>query len=235
MKILLLLFTPWAIIYTLEQPATTKEMDASRFCILVESSDKVYASWDTRFWLYFPNHPIVGGDSYEFSCDVMAEKKASASSYTNAEPGAYLHWSGVGTIDFDTKWTTFKSSGLFMDESGGGFSIAFYLNDFARANKYYFDNISLKINGMEVIENGDCENPFNTASFRSQEKGGNIVPSRIVNYSIIGGDYTGITNMVNTTNDIEVYNLNGQRQPALSHGGNVIRMEDGTTRKVVVK
>ena len=177
------------VIHKMEQPAATKEVDVPRNCILVESSDMVEAAWDTQFWLYFPNDPIPAGASYEFSCDVMAEKKASAGTQTHKDPGGYIHWSGVGTVNFETEWTTFTSSGTFMNESTDGYSIAFNLNDFAGANKYYFDNISLKINGKEVIENGDCEDPSNTNSFRTKESRGATVPSRIVDH------YTQIVSM----------------------------------------
>ena len=36
-------------------------------------------------------------------------------------------------------------------------------------------------------------------------------------------------------NDIEVYDLNGLRQPTMHRGVNIIRMNDGTTKKVLVK
>ncbi|MBR6121911.1 MAG: endo-1,4-beta-xylanase [Prevotella sp.] len=165
-----------------EQQAATKEVDVPRNCILVESGDLVEAAWDTQFWLYFPDDPIAEGDKYEFSADVMAQFKASSGTQTHVEPGAYIHWAGVGTVPFETEWTTFTSSGTFTSECNGGISIAFNLNDFAGANKYYFDNISLKINGKEVIQNGDCEDPTNTASFRTKEQRGQTVPSRIVDH-----------------------------------------------------
>lgn len=165
------------------------EVKAPRRCIRVNSDDMVEAAWDTQFWLYFPSDPIPAGASYEFSCDVMADKAATAGTQTHKEPGGYIHWSGVGTVNFETEWTTYTSSGTFMNESTDGYSIAFNLNDFAGANKYYFDNLSLKINGKEVLENGDCEDPSNTNSFRTKESRGATVPSRIVDH------YTQIVSM----------------------------------------
>ena len=171
------------VVYRLEKQASTKEVDYPRNCILVESDDMVEAAWDTQFWLYFPNDVIAAGDSYEFSIDVFAQHNATSGSQTHKNPGGYIHWAGVGSLTFDeTDWTTYKSSGTFAAESGGGYSIAFNLNDFAGANKYYFDNISLKINGKEVIQNGDCEDPNNTVSFYTKEKRGETVNSRIVDH-----------------------------------------------------
>lgn len=166
----------------MEMPSATKEVEVKRNCIMVESDDMASAAWDTQFWLYFPDHPIAGGDSYEFKMNVRADKEATSGTQTHTEPGNYIHWSAVGTVPFKTEWTEYSASGTFMAESAGGISIAFNLNDFAPANRYYFDDISLKINGVEVIQNGDCEDPNNTASFRTKEKQGATVPSRIVDH-----------------------------------------------------
>ena len=141
--------------------------------------------WDSQFWLYFPDSPIAAGDTYEFSVDLMANKKATAGSQTHKDPGAYIHWAAVGTLPFEEEWTTFTSSGTFGAESDGGYSIAFNLNDFNPANIYYLDNISLKINGKEVIKNGNCEGD-NTDSFRSKEfPSSEILPSTIVDETVV--------------------------------------------------
>ena len=170
----------------LELPAATKEVDVPRNCILVESDDMVAYPWDTQFWITFPDHVLNAGDSYEFSCDVYAQYKADGPSQLHRSPGDYAHWDGVGTIPFTTEWTTYTKSGTWntvvSQGSGNPYSIAFNLNETAPANKYYFDNISLKVNGVEVIQNGDCEDPTNTYCFRTKEKRGNIVPSRIVDH-----------------------------------------------------
>ena len=62
-------------------------------------------------------------------------------------------------------------------------------------------------------------------------------------YNIIEMDYpSGIEDIdVDTDfdndfdNDFEVYDLNGLRQPTMHKGINIIRMKDGTTKKVLVK
>ena len=169
--------------YTAEPELT--EIRENRRCIKVVSDDLADAAWDTQFWLVFQDHPIHTGDSYEFSIDLMANKKATAGSQTHKAPGGYIHWAAVGTLPFEEEWTTFKSSGTFNDAAQeGGYSVAFNLNDFAEANIYYFDNISLKINGQEVIKNGDCEGT-ETTSFVTKEKRGATVPSTIVDETVV--------------------------------------------------
>ena len=165
-------------------PGVLTEVKEKRRCIRVASDDMADAAWDTQFWLYFPDNVIHAGDSYSFSADIMANKAATAGSQTHKEPGGYIHWSGVGTLPFTENWTTFTSSGTFANESDGGYSIAFNLNDFAEANLYYLDNISLKINGTEVIKNGNCEGT-DVSSFYTKEKRGSTVNSTIVDETVV--------------------------------------------------
>ena len=146
-----------------------KTQDVEKTCIVVESQDMVSAAWDTQFWLYFPDSPMKQGDSWEVSMEVRAEKEASAGTQTHIGPGGYIHWAAIGTVNFTPEWETYTASGTVAAEMNGGDAIAFNLNDFPNANKYYFDSISLKINGTEVIVNGSCDDPAGTANFVAKE------------------------------------------------------------------
>ena len=157
-------------------PVTKKE---ERTCIIVESDDMVEAAWDTQFWIV-ANQTINAGDAWEVKMSVRADKAASPGTQVHANPSEYLHWNAIGNVSFSTEWSKFSASGTFDAAAAGGKSIAFNLNDFAEANKYYFDDISFTINGVEQIVNGDCDDPEGTANFVSKEKRGNMVPSRIV-------------------------------------------------------
>ena len=163
--------------YTPEQQ--WEEFEEAVTCIKVISDDMVEAAWDTQFWLVV-DKPFSAGDSWEVSMRVRADKAASAGTQTHKEPGGYIHWAGIGTVNFTTEWTTYEASGTIPAEGDGGWSFAFNLNDFAEANTYYFDDISLKINGVEVIVNGNCDDPNGTANFVAKEMRGGIVPARIV-------------------------------------------------------
>lgn len=157
-------------------PVTKTE---ERTCIIVESDDMVEAAWDTQFWIV-ANQTINAGDAWEVKMSVRADKAASPGTQVHANPSEYLHWNAIGNVSFSTEWSKFSASGTFDAAAAGGKSIAFNLNDFAVANKYYFDDISFTINGVEQIVNGDCDDPEGTANFVSKEKRGNMVPSRIV-------------------------------------------------------
>ncbi|MBR5686730.1 MAG: leucine-rich repeat domain-containing protein [Prevotella sp.] len=58
----------------------------------------------------------------------------------------------------------------------------------------------------------------------------------IIEMDAPGEDLGVITNMVDyTTDDTKVYDQNGRRQPTMRHGVNIIKMKDGSTRKVLMK
>ena len=51
-----------------------------------------------------------------------------------------------------------------------------------------------------------------------------------------GDDETGLSDLLSGEKEVEgIYNLQGVRQPRMQKGVNVIRMADGTVRKVIVK
>ena len=163
-----------------------KTQDVERTCVEVVSQDMVSAAWDTQFWLYFPDSPMKEGDSWEVSMDVRADKEASAGTQTHVGPGGYIHWAAIGNVNFTTEWETYTAKGTVDASMNTGDAIAFNLNDFKNANKYYFDNISFKLNGVEVIANGSCDDPKGNANFIAKEyPAGAGSPARIVDHYTI--------------------------------------------------
>jgi len=139
--------------------------------------------WDSQFWLVLPEStPMHTGDSWEVSMNVRADLECSIGTQTHKEPSGYIHWAAIGNVPFTPQWTQYTASGTVSAEQDGGWSIAFNLNDFASANNFYFDDISFKLNGVEMIQNGDCEDPNNKVSFVTKEDRGDLVPSRIVDH-----------------------------------------------------
>ena len=167
----------------MEEKPSIEEVE--RTCIMVESDNMVEAAWDTQFWLVFEGVAFKPGDSWSVSMDVRADKEASAGTQTHNAPGEYKHWAAIGTIDFTPEWETYTNSGSMTSEQDGCYSFAFNLNDFGEANRYYFDNISFKLNGEELIVNGNCDDPTGTANFVAKEKRGNPGPARIIDKYIV--------------------------------------------------
>lgn len=156
--------------------------------LVITSSDMEEFAWDTQFWI-MANQPFHAGDKYEFKADVRADLPASAGSQIHKGAGDYLHWSAVGSINFTTEWETYTANGDIPSEGDGGQSIAFNLNDFASANKYYFRNVVFKINGKDVINNGNLATDDNS-SFISKESRGDIL-NTVIQPSI---SYTKLVN-----------------------------------------
>ncbi len=161
-------------------PSQTHEEFVKRECLQVITDDKVSDPWDSQFWINFAGVSFQSGDTWEVSMDVRAKKEASAGTQVHKEPSEYLHWDAIGSVNFTTEWETYKKNGTCSAEWAGGHSIAFNLNDFADANEYYFDNISFKLNGQELVVNGACDFGGSTESYVSKEMRGNLVPSRLV-------------------------------------------------------
>lgn len=140
-----------------------------RRCFIVHTGDKVAEAWDSQFW-FKTTDGYPEGASYEFSALVRADHNAKASTQIHNGPGEYVHWAAIGDINFTQEWTKVTAAGT-LDKAGK--SIALNLNEDPTANNYYFDNISLKINGTEALVNGDAEGT-ETSGFFVKEKQGDI-------------------------------------------------------------
>ena len=96
---------------------------------------------------------------------VRAEKDAKISTQAHAMPSQYIWYIGVGDINVTTEWTTFEKeftvSAQQASGSAGDFqTIAFNLAELKEANKYYFDDIKIKIiEKAKPVENWEtlCE------------------------------------------------------------------------------
>lgn len=155
------------------------EVTVERRCIEVSSDDMVDAAWDTQFWI-MTDATFAEGDKWELTMNVRATYSASIGTQTHKGAGEYLHWAGCGTVNFTPEWTEYKASGTMDGSMAGGHSFAFNLNDFAAANAYYFDDISFKINGVEMIKNSSCDDDNMKDNYIAKEKRGGIVPATFV-------------------------------------------------------
>ena len=151
-----------------------KTIHDERRCIKAHATARHSEAWDNQLWLV-PGS-FANGASFVFSAEVRADKPAFASTQIHNAPGSYVHYEALGNINFTTEWKTVTVSGKF---SAAGQSIAFNLSELAEENNYYFDNVSLKIGGVEKLKNGDFEGT-DVSSFRVKEYGGSIGAPTIV-------------------------------------------------------
>ena len=157
-KILFTLFLPLMLLL----PAMSARADGgeSNHCLKVSAADKVESNSDSRFWIILDeDNPSKMGDAVIVTMDVRADKEAVISTELHSNPGMLVSSGGVmDNIHFTTQWQTVRYAWTYANPTWeGGYSFAFNLNDLSEANNYYFDNISIKINGNEVVINGDVE------------------------------------------------------------------------------
>lgn len=150
------------------------KIDEQRRYLKVEASAKTSEVWDNQFWV-ITSAPFSAGQHYVFTADVRADKQAKASTQIHNDPGSYVDYNAFGDINFTPEWKTIEISGNFVK---GGKSIAFNLSELAEANTYYFDNLSLKIGGVERLNNGSVDSD-DLSSFRMKRGGGAVVPPAI--------------------------------------------------------
>lgn len=151
-----------------EETKMGKTIEEERRCLKIEATERVDEAWDNQFWLV-PGS-FSANSKFEFTADVRADKAATATTQIHNDPSNYVHYEAIGNIPFTTDWKTIKLTGTL---SKAGKSIAFNLNELSEANNYYFDNISLKINGTEKIKNGDLEGT-DVSSFKVKTNRGGV-------------------------------------------------------------
>lgn len=156
-----------------EIPKKAQIIEEDRRYLMVKATERQDETWDNQAWLV-PGS-FSAGAKFEFSADVRADKAATATTQIHNDPSAYVHYEAIGNIPFTTEWKTVTLSGTL---SKAGKSIALNLSELADANSYYFDNVSLKINGVERIKNGDLEGT-DVSSFKVKTNRGSVTDPEI--------------------------------------------------------
>ena len=151
-----------------EIPKKAQIIEEDRRYLMVKATERQDETWDNQAWLV-PGS-FSAGAKFEFSADVRADKAATATTQIHNDPSAYVHYEAIGNIPFTTEWKTVTLSGTL---SKAGKSIALNLSELSDANSYYFDNVSLKINGVERIKNGDFEGT-DVSSFKVKTNRGSV-------------------------------------------------------------
>ncbi len=152
---------------TIEKEERARTITEERRCIVVKATKKESEAWDNQFWVVTGD--FAEGASYVFTADIRADQAASASTQIHTDPGTYVWYEAIGNISFTTEWKTITVSGKL---SRAGSSIAFNLNELAAANNYYFDNLSFKVNGVEMLKNGDLEGTDVSSFYAKVDRGG---------------------------------------------------------------
>lgn len=157
--------------------------------------------WDNQFFL-IANRDLAVGEEVFVAFDYMATAPATVGTQNSRNAGNYLHWAGLGNIEFTTEWKHFENTITIPKETadnGPQNSWTFNLSNAKAANEFHIKNI--------IFCNADKDETFidmveeNPDNFQAKV-GANTAPMATVGIKEIK------TNKV-TTNAI--YNLAGQR------------------------
>ncbi len=131
--------------------------------IVVDVPEMAANPWDSQFWINL-DEPVADGDdiviSFKCKADVETPQEGDTPVFGlqwHNEPSDYQGNLAVGH-NFTTNWEPVELTDKVTLPEGKTFkSITWNLNNFAGENKYYFDDISVKVNGVEKITNGNIE------------------------------------------------------------------------------
>lgn len=132
---------------TFQETVMGKTVNENRRCLVIESAPKVESASETQ--LHLKVGDFKSGQQYTFSAQVRADKSATISSETsggNLDP--------IGSISFSPAWKTVILTGNF---ECNGSTIQLNLSELNEANRYFFDDMSLVVNGEERLVNGNFE------------------------------------------------------------------------------
>ena len=101
--------------------------------------------WSNQFWIQSPKQ-LKAGSQVKISFRYKAEKAATVSTQIHKfNPSIYLHYVGIGDVNFTTDWQVFDKVVTIEDAQGGGYSVAFNLtSSLQEPNVFYFDDLSIQ-------------------------------------------------------------------------------------------
>lgn len=131
-------------VYKFDAPA----VDRSLFLKEDGSTDGSYA-WKNQIWIVAPR-TFAANESFRLSFRYKASVAHSAPTQAHAEPGAYLHYSCIGDIAFETEWQEFTKVVNVSNEMNNMYSVAFNLSTNIEVPvTYYFDDIKWEVLRLE--------------------------------------------------------------------------------------
>ena len=155
--------------------------------------------WDNQFFI-LANRTLEAGEVTVLEFDYQSTVEAKTTTQCHGAPGAYMHWSCIGDVNFTPEMTHFSTTFTVPSEANGMQSIAFNMAEIKAACDYTITNVVWKLedNTETLINETGVENFI-------VKEGAGTEPHVYV-------DPTGINNaVVGNTVSTAAYNLAGQR------------------------
>ena len=174
--------------------------------------------WDNQFFI-LANRTLEAGEVTVLEFDYQSTVEAKTTTQCHGAPGAYMHWSCIGDVNFTPEMQHFSTTFTVPSEANGMQSIAFNMAEIKAACDYTITNVVWKLedNTETLINETGVENFI-------VKEGAGTEPHVYV-------DPTGINNTVVDSNvSSAAYNLAGQR---VSNSYKGIVVKNG--KKLIVK
>ena len=155
--------------------------------------------WDNQFFI-LANRTLEAGEVTVLEFDYQSTVEAKTTTQCHGAPGAYMHWSCIGDVNFTPEMQHFSTTFTVPSEANGMQSIAFNMAEIKAACDYTITNVVWKLedNTETLINETGVENFI-------VKEGAGTEPHVYV-------DPTGINNTVVDSNvSSAAYNLAGQR------------------------
>ena len=155
--------------------------------------------WDNQFFI-LANRTLEAGEVTVLEFDYQSTIEAKTTTQCHGAPGAYMHWSCIGDVNFTPEMQHFSTTFTVPSEANGMQSIAFNMAEIKAACDYTITNVVWKLedNTETLINETGVENFI-------VKEGAGTEPHVYV-------DPTGINNtVVGNTVSTAAYNLAGQR------------------------
>ena len=155
--------------------------------------------WDNQFFI-LANRTLEAGEVTVLEFDYQSTIEAKTTTQCHGAPGAYMHWSCIGDVNFTPEMQHFSTTFTVPSEANGMQSIAFNMAEIKAACDYTITNVVWKLedNTETLINETGVENFI-------VKEGAGTEPHVYV-------DPTGINNaVVDNTVSTAAYNLAGQR------------------------
>lgn len=156
--------------------------------------------WDNQFFL-IGNRTLAVDEEVYLKFEYMAETPAQVGTQNSQDKGTYLHYAGIGNLDFTSEWQTYEGTVTIPSQTDGKQnSWTFNLANMRGANKYHFKNFIF----MTADKKESLIDKEGTANLWVKE-GANTGAYEF-------GTPSGISNIVtNNTVSTATYNVAGQR------------------------
>ena len=155
--------------------------------------------WDNQFFI-LANRTLEAGEVTVLEFDYQSTIEAKTTTQCHGAPGAYMHWSCIGDVNFTPEMQHFSTTFTVPSEANGMQSIAFNMAEIKAACDYTITNVVWKLeDNTETLINETGVDNFIVKEVAGTE------PHVYV-------DPTGINNTVVDSNvSTAAYNLAGQR------------------------